>query len=118
MDLKWNDLGELGGRAILNAIQSNTFLKSLEILNNRISEPTMIAIEEHMVVGGRQISEVGRTGLMPMPTRDIEAFAATTFPISQDEYPGMAVQLRLSEIRSKIETEQKEMILYREKMEA
>jgi Ran GTPase-activating protein (RanGAP) involved in mRNA processing and transport len=37
LDLKWNDLGEIGGRAILNAIQSNTFLKSLEVGNNRIS---------------------------------------------------------------------------------
>lgn len=71
LDLRWNELGELGGRAILNTIQSNTSIKALEITNNRISEPTMLAIEEYLAIGGRQTEEMSRKAPAPLLVRDL-----------------------------------------------
>jgi hypothetical protein len=54
LDFRWNELGEIGGRAILAALSSNLHLKVLDVHHNRIGEITMAAIEERLAMGAKR----------------------------------------------------------------
>lgn len=87
LDLRWNELGELGGRALLGALSQNTFIKTLELGNNRISEATLMAITEYLLAANRKnVESINKFSSLP----------ATQFPFSQDMYPDMGTQTRLS----------------------
>lgn len=111
LDLRWNELGEIGGRAVLTALQSNTHLRVLEVSNNRIGDTTMLAIEEYLALGARRVGPEGA-----LLARQQVMQQTIPFPISQNDFPDMATQSRVAEIRMKIESEQREAAVYREKM--
>lgn len=47
-DLRWNNIGLMGGRAILAALESNKTLVRLDLLGNNIPNDIMKAIGEIM----------------------------------------------------------------------
>jgi hypothetical protein len=88
--LRWNELGEIGGRAILAALSTNIHLRVLEVHNNRIGEITMAAIEEYLVMGARRGAPGGISVMHPPITEHL------VFPISQNDYPDITTQSRLA----------------------
>uniref|UniRef100_A0A8C2UDA6 Leucine rich repeat containing 45 n=1 Tax=Coturnix japonica TaxID=93934 RepID=A0A8C2UDA6_COTJA len=48
IDLRWNNIGLLGGRALLNCLQSNKTLKKLELAGNNVPSDILKAVEQAM----------------------------------------------------------------------
>ncbi|XP_037258258.1 leucine-rich repeat-containing protein 45 isoform X1 [Falco rusticolus] len=48
VDLRWNNIGLLGGRALLNCLHSNKTLKRLELAGNNVPSDILKAVEQAM----------------------------------------------------------------------
>ena len=109
LDLRWNDLGELGAQAIYSALPFNSALKHVGLQDNRISSSTLLQIAEYMKNTSR--------GTLNLTTGNINKTAMNQtanvnyFPITDQSYPSMEVQLKAGQLRGKIESEQQETII-------
>ena len=104
IDLRWNDLGELGAKALLSTLGSNKNLKFLGLEDNRISTGTLMEIESFLKLNANK----GVDDNKALKHSTSQGFMNHTYyPISGDEYMGMNAQIVSGDIRAKIDNEQK-----------
>ena len=93
LDLRWNDIGEVGAQHIYPALSQNTYLQAISLEDNRISHQTLTQIAQ-------LVSNPHRTLTAPPPA--VRAPPAETFPISQGSYASMDEQTKAAQVRTKI----------------
>ena len=99
-------MGEIGAKAIFHAIPYNSYLKFLGLEDNRISTQTLLQINE-------MLKNTARGNILKplQPNPVLERFSSSAqhyFPISEDAFPSMDTQVKTSQLRAKIDSEQKE----------
>lgn len=79
LDLRWNELGEIGAQNILAALPENQYLKFIGLEDNQISTGILMQID----------ATLKKKVLKPN-----NSLPNAHFPLSMDEYPSMDVQLK------------------------
>jgi hypothetical protein len=88
IDLRWNELGELGAKEILRVLPLNKNIKFIGLEDNRISLGTLMEIESML----KRRYDDGITSKQSLSQPNI--YTSDFFPISADEYPSMDAQLK------------------------
>jgi hypothetical protein len=99
-------LGEIGAKLIIHAIPYNSYLKFLGLEDNRISTQTLLQIND-------MLKNPTRANILkPIQTNTIvdkfSSSALNYFPFSENAFPSMDTQVKSSQLRAKIDSEQKE----------
>lgn len=100
LDLRWNDLGEVGAQIIYPALAFNGVLKYLGLEDNRISSQTLLQITDYLKNPTRGTLSLTNNFTKTGFNRTAEP---NYFPISDEAYPSMDVQMKTGQLRTKIE---------------
>lgn len=101
LDLRWNEIGEVGAQVIYPALAFNAGLRSLALDDNRISSHTLLQFAELLKNPSR-----GALSLTGEPKQPTPIPPESYFPISDGDYPSMDEQLKTAQLRTKIDNEQ------------
>lgn len=98
LDLRWNEIGEIGAQIIYPALAMNNNLKYVGLQDNRISSQSLLQINDI-------IKNISRGTLnLSVQNKTLHNFQSPQqiFPISDDDYPSMDVQMKTGQLRTKI----------------
>lgn len=98
LDLRWNDLGEVGAQIIYPALAFNAALKYIGLEDNRISGQTLMQFAEYIKNPTRGTLSLTTT----LPKQSKAQTATDYFPITDDAYPSMDIQMKSAQLRTKI----------------
>jgi Leucine Rich repeat len=98
IDLRWNEIGEVGAQAIFPALAFNAHLRALPLEDNRISSSTLLQFADLLRNPSR--------GTLPLaaPKQQERVIPESYYPISEGDYPSMDAQLKTAQLRGKIES--------------
>lgn len=98
IDLRWNEIGEVGAQAIFPALAFNAHIRALALEDNRISNSTLLQFADLLRNPSR--------GTLPLaaPKQPERVIPESYYPISEGDYPSMDAQLKTAQLRGKIES--------------
>lgn len=99
LDLRWNELGEVGAQIIYPALAFNSALKYIGLEDNRISAQTLLQITEYLKNPSR--GTLSQTNNLTKTSYHRTA-EPSYLPISDVAYPSMDVQMKTGQLRTKI----------------
>ena len=105
IDLRWNELGEIGGQAIYRSLAYNSGIKYIGLDDNRISLQSLNQIEtmlKNVTRGTAQVVPRHLSNTQPAAWVNTTEIHQQTFPISEKAYPSMELQVQNAQIRAKI----------------
>lgn len=114
LDLRWNQLGEVGAQIIYPAMAFNSGLKYIGLEDNRISSQTLLQITEYLKNPTRGTLSLTKNFTKSNYNQTAEL---TYLPISDGAYPSMDVQMKTGQLRTKIENQQQDAIIQQEKIQ-
>lgn len=106
VDLRWNEIGEIGAQAIYRSLAYNSGIKYLGLDDNRISLQSLSQIEsmlKNVTRGTAQVVPRQMNYTQPAGWANVTQIPQQTFPISEKAYPSMELQVKNGQLRAKIE---------------
>ena len=93
MDLRWNNLGVLGGKSFLRAMEHNSTVRSIKLGGNHIPEDILFAIEAKVERNGEMhkavTADAARARFMAEELEAISTKSSSQISSLQDENEGL-----------------------------